>query len=241
MSIERIEVGKHIAKIVEKDGDVMAGFLALLMGATPVNKAAPEARTLPSVIGFQEVGGTLLTKTVSGGKADGFTLEAIGFGFAVDGNGRPTAGTVTDLVIKNGNGDTVATMQMQVPFAATDWIAAAEAGNGKVNPVNDPDLFDLFIPTFVTVYGDAAANTIQGNKGDDTFYGKGGNDLFFMFKGNDNINGGKGRDTVDASLVSKAINANLIKGWVKYGTEQASLSGVENVTGSRKDDTITGN
>ena len=190
--------------------------------------------------GFTGSGNTL-TAVIKGDLA-GFKVKLKGAGLATDSNGMPNAGTVSSIeVIETATGQISTLTLYNSSTPAAQLVSEAAKGSGIPRADHYPDLMALLVPTFLNANGDGGGNYFQGSQGDDEINGKGGNDKLYLWKGDDKFDGGKGRDSVDASWQNKAINANLIKGWVKYGTEQASLSGVENVTGSRKDDTITGN
>lgn len=80
--------------------------------------------------------------------------------------------------------------------------------------------------------GDATANELFGAEGDDTLVGGLGNDL---------LNGGAGRDTVSYEYSRAGLRLDLQKGTARLGNEVDQLSQIENVIGTRANDTIIGN
>jgi Ca2+-binding RTX toxin-like protein len=107
----------------------------------------------------------------------------------------------------------------------------------------------------------SGADTLQGNDGNDYLLGGHGNDVLAAGPGNDELigqglaphpnlppglsdddtlNGGSGRDLVDFRGAPSAIIANLIEG-TATGEGFDTLTGVEDLIGSRFGDTLTGN
>ncbi len=101
------------------------------------------------------------------------------------------------------------------------------------------------------ITGDSAANTLEGRNGDDvingrdggdTLEGGAGNDRLIGGSGSDAINGGSGTDTVDYSYTNVGISVALNAGGatVDEGSDQDTLSEIENIIGSQGDDTLSG-
>lgn len=100
------------------------------------------------------------------------------------------------------------------------------------------------------VYGGAGNDTITGSGGNDTLYGDDGSDSLDGGKGNDLIVGGKGADklaggdgvdTADYSVSVAGVAVSLKAGTGSGGdAEGDTLSGIENVTGSKFDDVLIG-
>jgi Ca2+-binding RTX toxin-like protein/carbon monoxide dehydrogenase subunit G len=93
-----------------------------------------------------------------------------------------------------------------------------------------------------TLTGDGNDNTLTGGAGDDTLVGGAGNDTLIGGAGNDTLVGGTGSDTADYSNSTNGVTVNLsisaAQDTIHAGTD--TLSGIENVTGSRYNDTLTG-
>lgn len=83
-----------------------------------------------------------------------------------------------------------------------------------------------------TLIGNAAANVIQGFDGNDVIDGAGGND---------DLRGGAGTDQLRFDTATRGISVNLsLTTAQNTGVGLVTLSGFENVTGTRFNDTITG-
>ena len=103
--------------------------------------------------------------------------------------------------------------------------------------------------------GSSAANILSGGNGDDTILDAGGNDdvfggagddVFIAGTGQNDYDGGSGSDTVDFSAFSGAINVNLATGSTSGGASgnaagNDTLVNIENIVGTRGNDTLTGN
>ena len=100
------------------------------------------------------------------------------------------------------------------------------------------------------ITGTSAADTINGLAGNDTISGLSGNDIIDGGDGNDvltggagadALTGGAGTDTVDYSSDAAAVTVDLANQTATDATGATdTLSGIENVTGSGFNDTITG-
>lgn len=102
-----------------------------------------------------------------------------------------------------------------------------------------------------TLYGNNRSNTLNGTSSNDTIYGLGGNDSLFGNAGNDVLEGGRGADHMDGGegidrveyrRSTSAVTVNLELGYGLGGEAQGdTYVSIENVYGSRYNDTITGN
>jgi Ca2+-binding RTX toxin-like protein len=90
-----------------------------------------------------------------------------------------------------------------------------------------------------TLWGLAGDDRLDGGSGHDSLNGGSGNDRLTGGIGDDRLNGGDGRDSADFTRSAGAITANLATG-TATGDGSDRLSGIENVLGSRFDDSITG-
>jgi Ca2+-binding RTX toxin-like protein len=79
--------------------------------------------------------------------------------------------------------------------------------------------------------GGAGDDTLEGGSGDDTLSGNVGADIFI---------GGDGVDTADFTYSTAAFTADLTLGTVDWGTSTETLSSIENLIGSKGDNTLIG-
>jgi Ca2+-binding RTX toxin-like protein len=126
----------------------------------------------------------------------------------------------------------------------------------------DPHENQTFVSDTIVTGTSAVADgndVLSGGNGDDTIRGWGGDDILNGDAGNDSLDGGIGNDTLsggagadkliggdgidraDYSTSGAAVNVNLATGVGLGGDAQCdTLSGIENLTGSKFDDTLTG-
>ena len=89
--------------------------------------------------------------------------------------------------------------------------------------------------------GDALDNMLRGDAGDDTLSGGDGDDLMRGDEGADIIDGGAGTDSATYFQSDAAVTINLASGLASGGHATGDqLSNIEDVQGSRFDDTLTG-
>jgi serralysin len=91
-----------------------------------------------------------------------------------------------------------------------------------------------------TILGNAANNTLQGNAGNDVIEGRAGDDTLRGGAGDDQLDGGEGVDTADFADGPQGVTASLVAG-TATGAGTDTLTSIENLRGSRGDDTLTGN
>lgn len=100
------------------------------------------------------------------------------------------------------------------------------------------------------INGDLGNDTINGGRGDDTIEASAGDDRIIISAGNDSIssvpilNGGS--DTIDLRNATRGTTASLEFGEVisyrgRDGIGTSTLSGIDNIDGSKFADTLTGN
>jgi Ca2+-binding RTX toxin-like protein len=83
---------------------------------------------------------------------------------------------------------------------------------------------------------------LDGGAGNDTLVGGAGNDILIGGTGNDILVGGTGIDTADYSSTIGSVTVNLSQGLAQDTVHAGAdtLSGIENLTGSKYNDTLTG-
>src|SRR5213078_1917485 len=103
------------------------------------------------------------------------------------------------------------------------------------------------LATNVNTGGDAAGDSLSGIENitgsayDDTITGDANANVLSGGAGADTLIGGGGTDTADYSASASAVTVNLTTNVNTGGDAQGdSLSGIENLTGSAYDDTLTG-
>lgn len=88
--------------------------------------------------------------------------------------------------------------------------------------------------------GGDRGDALAGEAGNDALSGGGGSDFFFGGPGNDTFNGGAGiDDTASYFFAPSGIQADLAAG-TATGEGTDTLTGIEDLEGSRFDDTLTG-
>ena len=88
--------------------------------------------------------------------------------------------------------------------------------------------------------GGDRGDALAGEAGNDALSGGGGSDFFFGGPGNDTFNGGAGiDDTATYFLAPSGVQADLAAG-TATGEGTDTLKGIEDLEGSRFDDTLTG-
>jgi Ca2+-binding RTX toxin-like protein len=93
-----------------------------------------------------------------------------------------------------------------------------------------------------TIEGSAYNDVLEGGAGTDDLFGDGGNDTLIGGAGADGLHGGDGIDTASYASSAGAVHVNLGTGTGVGGDAQGDgLQGIENVTGSAGNDTLTGN
>ncbi|HEX9822928.1 MAG TPA: calcium-binding protein [Actinomycetota bacterium] len=89
--------------------------------------------------------------------------------------------------------------------------------------------------------GGAGDDTLEGEGGDDTLLGEGGSDTLRGGGGSDRLDGGDGVDTADYAEAPGPVEVDLALGSAGDGDGSVdSLAAIENVTGSRFADDLTG-
>jgi Ca2+-binding RTX toxin-like protein len=140
--------------------------------------------------------------------------------------GKGVTASLANLLAQNTVGagtDTLSGFEDLLGSAFNDKLT----GNGKVNTLTGGDGNDL----------------INGGAGDDTLNGGDGDDTLIGGLGNDTLDGGKGNDTASFAGLLLAVTVNLDdpSPIATYGTEQDTLSGIENLIGGLGADNLSGN
>jgi uncharacterized delta-60 repeat protein len=83
-------------------------------------------------------------------------------------------------------------------------------------------------------------DSLSGGDGNDSLSGAGGDDFLYGGSGDDTLNGGDGTDWTYYYNSPSAVTVNLATGTASGGDGNDTLMNIENVQGSRFDDTLTG-
>jgi Ca2+-binding RTX toxin-like protein/carbon monoxide dehydrogenase subunit G len=163
--------------------------------------------------------------TLDGGAGNDILIGGTGADTLIGGTGIDTADYSTSA---NGVNVNLATSVNTGGDAQGDSLTGIENVTGS--NYND------------TLTGDTNDNTLTGGAGNDTLVGGAGNDALIGGAGNDTLVGGTGIDTADYSSATNGVTVNLsisaAQDTIHAGTD--TLSGIENVAGSRYNDTLTG-
>jgi len=144
-----------------------------------------------------------------------------------------------DDLMDGGRGDDLA-MYPESPRSIEANLGTGNiVGHGQDQVVSIETVYGS--PFDDVLYGDDEANTLAGGPGDDQVYGLGGDDrLRSGWGGNDLLDGGEGLDTANYYLSFDPVHADLATGEaVTSGID--TLVGIENLVGSKYDDTLIGN
>lgn len=106
-------------------------------------------------------------------------------------------------------------------------------GNKSGNRISGTKKSDL-------INGLGGNDTLDGGDGADVLFGGVGDDILIGGLGSDTLYGGTGIDLADFSSSSNALNINLLSG-TATGQGNDRLFDIENIVGSRFNDTIVGN
>lgn len=162
------------------------------------------------------------------------------------GNDTLTGGSGNDTLAGGGGTDTISgglgtdtNSFAGISLGVTATVAADGSGTASYGTVSEvfsgvenltgSDNNDVLVAT------GAAANVLIGGAGDDVLAGGGGTDI---------IDGGIGIDTNSFAGIGLAVTATIAEdgsGTAAYGGVNETFTGIENLTGSDNDDSLTGN
>jgi Ca2+-binding RTX toxin-like protein len=149
-------------------------------------------------------------------------------------------GNAGDDAIDGGEGRDGVMFYSSQQGVDVDLEAGTATGEGNDTLQNVEDVFGSVHDD--TIRGDAGDNILYGNSGDDVLEGREGDDTFYAGVGEDQIDGGEGTDTISyyTSFSADGVKVDLSSGTAQVGDDHSTISGVENIDGSRMDDQITG-
>ena len=191
----------------------------------------------------------LATGTGSGGDAAGDTLSGIevvvgsGFNDSLTGDGGANTldgGAGNDTLAGGAGSDSL------IGGTGTDTADYSASGSGVTVNLGTGvglggDAAGDTLSGIENVTGSAYGDSLTGDGGANTLDGGAGNDTLAGGAGSDSLIGGAGADTADYSASGSGVTVNLGTG-TALGGDAASdtLSGIENVTGSAYNDSLTG-
>ncbi len=168
------------------------------------------------------------------GQTNYSTFAALTSGPSPDGYVDGTTGSDSiGSAFTDAQGDKIDNNDQTLPGASAndDYVRAGD-GNDTVAAGAGNDI----------IYGGNGNDALDGGLGADTIYGEAGNDLLYGGAGADLLDGGAGLDTASYTTSSAAVNVNLETGSASGGDAAGdTLYGIENLTGSSYDDSLTGN
>ncbi|MGK9171289.1 hypothetical protein KXR53_33670 [Inquilinus limosus] len=218
----------------EAAGDTLTGIENLTGSAfADVLEGSALANRIQAGAGDDTIIGTDGLDVIDGGAGDDtLDFSASTTGVTIDfGTGRYTS---IESILGGKGGDTIS-LAAPTPAGLMTVATAAEDTPGTGADGGDGD---------DTIDGDDAANTLNGGAGNDTLNGGGGNDILIGASGEDKMEGGSGwgeRDTAEYAQSDEAVKIDLTAGTASGGHASGdTLAGIENLVGSRFDDTLTG-
>lgn len=182
-----------------------------------------------------------------------------GSGFKVNADGNVTAGTVRALSLFSGDLNDLSAPTFilnRLTVSAKDIFSAAKTsstvddllllssalggddtfrlseGNDTINAFGGND----------KLYGNGGSDNLNGGAGNDILAGGNGDDILTGGAGNDGMGGGAGNDMALYSAATSAVTVDLRISTAQNtgGAGSDTLSGIESVTGSTFNDTLSG-
>ena len=196
--------------------------------------------------GNDTIAGDTVNNSIDGGAGDDSLSGAAGIDTLIGGEGNDTleGGANADSLV-GGNGTDTASY---AAGAAVNASLASPASNTGVDALGDTytsieNLLGSGFNDTLTGSSDAVANILSGGAGDDTFKATAGGSGDTYYGGT--VTGDAGIDVVDYSVLSTNISIQLSNGSntivAVSGTQNDTLSGIENIISGTGNDTITGN
>ncbi|MGF6227725.1 Ca2+-binding RTX toxin-like protein [Inquilinus ginsengisoli] len=218
-----------------------SAFVAVTVNlATGASGGMAEGDTYNSI---ENVTGTQFDDTLTGddganvliGTAGNDTIEGgAGDDTLIGGNGSGAGATYGADVLNGGDGNDTVDYSRDAPFAAVTVNLATGVGGGIAEDDTYNSIENVTGTEFNdTLIGGAAANAFSGGDGNDDLSGG---------AGGDNLNGGDGTDVGRYSTSGAAVTVDLAAGTGTGGdAEGDTLTSIENLAGSKFDDTLSGN
>gem|GEM_PF-3578102 len=215
----------------DKPNSKRARFTKDLFEARILMSATAGDDVLAGTASADTIDGLAGNDTISGGDGDDTLLGNTGNDtlFGEDGNDTLEGGTGNDVLDGGAGTDTATYSTSTSAVTANLSTGTATGGAGTDTLSNIENVTGSAYNDTLT--GDANANVIDGGAGNDTIDGG---------LGNDTLIGGAGTDTATYATSASAVTVDLSAGTATGGAGNDTLSGIENVTGSAYNDTLTG-
>jgi serralysin len=168
--------------------------------------------------------------------SEGTRISVSGSGFAYNGMGEPTAGTVSGLQITHNGAVAVSLSNLSVPVTSLiDYVESTNVGGMLQNLLAGSDTITVQTQVGVLVSGYGGNDTMQGGAGFEYFNGNQGNDVIDGGSGgNDWLVGGQGNDHITAHSGNGVLYGNLGADTLNGG------SGAEIIRGGQDSDMLNG-
>lgn len=183
-----------------------------ITGSPTVSLSGRDGADTLSIAGGDGTGEGVTEAVVDGGAGDDTLIGRLGGSTLTGGDGVDTLDySGADTITAN-----LSTGVVQPGVGLVDFVGSSE----NVIGTSGDD----------AITGDGAANSLLGGDGDDVLDGG---------KGDDELDGGNGTDTASFTSSRKAVTVDLRSGSAE-GHGADTLTGIENVEGSRRGDELTG-
>ncbi|MDB4778092.1 calcium-binding protein [bacterium] len=177
------------------------------------------------------------TDVIDGGAGnDTNSFQGIGVGVtatvAADGTGSASYAAVNETFVGIENLTGSENDDILTATGAAANILRGEGGNDVLRGGAGAD----------TLIGGIGDDTLNGGSGNDLLQGGDGNDFLLGIGGTDTIDGGDGIDTNSFQGIGLGVTAVVTangSGTASYGLVNESFTGIENLTGSANDDTLS--
>ena len=195
--------------------------------------------------GVEDVSGTAQSDVLIGNDRRNFLFGQAG-GDRIEGLGANDflfGGTGNDALLGGGGFD-AADYTLSTSGVDVNLRNGTAAGEGRDRLAGIEDAWGSTHPD--KLIGNSSANHLYGWDGADVIDGRGGDDLLVPGVGDDVVEGRGGADYADYFygklsdfLATNPVNVNLAAG-VATGSGTDSLSGIENISGTNRNDDLTG-
>ncbi len=197
-----------------------------------------------TLISISQLEGSAYDDHLTGNSEDNILLGGAGADTLVGGSGNDTLdGGPGDDLLKGGAGlDTASYASATGPVTVSLDISGAQdtvsEGHDTLSQIEN--LAGSAYADHLT--GNIHDNVLSGGDGDDVINGNGGNDTIEGGAGNDTLVGGAGADTVTYAHATSGVTVSLHRNFAQDtgGAGIDTISGFENLTGSKYDDHLTG-